>query len=71
MEIINKWEYNGGVFMTEKQPSWLWIDNILWVWSEYYGRYVANYSPSHYLELGNEVDLELQLKKGTGSGDLE
>ena len=27
--------------MTEKQP--FWKNNILWVWSEYYNSYIANY----------------------------
>ena len=35
--------------MTEKQP--VWKDGILWVWSEHYQRYIANYAPSHYLTL--------------------
>lgn len=35
--------------MTDKKP--FWKNGILYVYSEYYKRYVANYCPSHYLSL--------------------
>ena len=36
--------------MTEKSP--IWKNGILYVWSDYYKHYIANYCPSHYLHLG-------------------
>ena len=35
-----------------KEP--IWKDGILWVWSEYYNSYVANYSPLHYWNINDE-----------------
>lgn len=36
--------------MTEHKP--FWRDGILWVYSEYYKSYIANYCPYHHLHLG-------------------
>ena len=28
-----------------------WRNGVLWIYSEYYKGYIANYTPSHYLQL--------------------
>lgn len=35
----------------DKKP--FWKNKVLYVWSDYYNTYVANYAPSHYMLLGS------------------
>lgn len=42
--------------MNDKKP--FWKNQILYVWSEYFDCYVANYSPSHYMLLGLSLSFD-------------